>query len=51
MATDLVQPFWALPLLAAARLDFRDIMGYAALVFLVYAAVVSVAFWLLPVLW
>jgi short-chain fatty acids transporter len=51
MATDLIQPFWALPLLAAARLDFRDIMGYAALVFLVYAAVVSVAFWLLPVLW
>jgi short-chain fatty acids transporter len=51
MATDLIQPFWALPLLAAARLDFRDIMGYAALVFLVYAALVSVAFWLLPVVW
>jgi len=51
MATDLIQPFWALPLLAAARLDFRDIMGYATLVFLVYAAVVSVAFWMLPVLW
>jgi short-chain fatty acids transporter len=51
MATDLIQPFWALPLLAAARLDFRDIMGYAALVFLVYAAVVSLAFWLLPTLW
>jgi short-chain fatty acids transporter len=26
MATYLIQPFWALPLLAAARLDFRDIM-------------------------
>jgi short-chain fatty acids transporter len=51
MATDLIQPFWALPLLAAARLDFRDIMGYAALVFLVYAALVSLAFWWLPVLW
>jgi len=51
MATDLIQPFWALPLLAAARLDFRDIMGYATIVFLVYVAVVSVAFWLLPVLW
>jgi short-chain fatty acids transporter len=51
MATDLIQPFWALPLLAAARLDFRDIMGYATLVFVVYAALVSVAFWLLPVIW
>ena len=51
MATDLIQPFWALPLLAAARLDFRDIMGYATLVFLVYVAVVSVAFWMLPLLW
>jgi len=48
MATDIIQPFWALPLLAAARIDFRDIMGYAAVVFVVYSAVVSVAFWLLP---
>ncbi|MEW6321452.1 MAG: TIGR00366 family protein [Acidobacteriota bacterium] len=48
MSTDIIQPFWALPLLAAARLGFRDIMGYAALVFLVYNAVVSVAFYLLP---
>jgi short-chain fatty acids transporter len=51
MATDLIQPFWALPLLAAARLDFRDIMGYATLVFLVYATLVSCAFWLLPEVW
>jgi short-chain fatty acids transporter len=51
MATDLIQPFWALPLLAAARLDFRDIMGYATLVFVVYAALVSLAFWLLPLWW
>jgi len=36
-----------LTLLAAARMDFRDILGYASLVFLAYA-VVSVAFWLLP---
>jgi short-chain fatty acids transporter len=51
MATDLIQPFWALPLLAAARLDFRDIMGYATLVFVVYATLVSVAFWILPLVW
>lgn len=51
MATDLIQPFWALPLLAAARLDFRDIMGYATIVFLVYVTVVSAAFWFLPLVW
>ncbi|MCC7031726.1 MAG: short-chain fatty acid transporter [Acidobacteria bacterium] len=48
MATDIIQPFWALPLLAAARVDFRDIMGYAAIVFMVYTVVVSCAFWLMP---
>jgi short-chain fatty acids transporter len=51
MATDLIQPFWALPLLAAARLDFRDIMGYEMLVFVVYAAVVSAAFAIMPAVW
>jgi short-chain fatty acids transporter len=48
MASNLIQPFWALPLLAAARLDFRDILGYAGLCFLVISCVVSAAFWLLP---
>jgi short-chain fatty acids transporter len=48
MATDIIQPFWALPLLAAARIDFRDILGYAAIVFIVYNVVVSCAFWLMP---
>jgi short-chain fatty acids transporter len=48
MATDIIQPFWALPLLAAARIDFRDILGYATLVFLAYNILVSLGFWLLP---
>ncbi len=48
MASNLIQPFWALPLLAAARLGFRDILGYAAVAFLVISAVVSVAFWYMP---
>ena len=50
MASNLIQPFWALPLLAAARLGFRDILGYSAVAFLVISAIVSVAFWLLPAL-
>ena len=48
MATDIIQPFWALPLLAAARIDFREILGYAALVFVAYNLLVSLGFWLLP---
>ncbi len=50
MASNLIQPFWALPLLAAARLGFRDILGYAAVAFLVISAIVSVAFWYMPAL-
>jgi short-chain fatty acids transporter len=51
MSTNIIQPFWALPLLAAAGLSFKDIMGYAAVVFMVYMALVSTAFWLMPLLW
>ncbi len=48
MMTDAIQPFWAIPLLGLAGLKFRDIMGFLTVVFLVYAAVVSVAFLLAP---
>lgn len=44
MMTDIIQPFWAIPLLGLARLDFRAIAGYCAIVFLVYAGLVSAAF-------
>jgi short-chain fatty acids transporter len=44
MMTDIIQPFWALPLLAMTRLEFRDIMGYAIVIFGVYAAIVTGAF-------
>lgn len=30
--TNLIQPFWALPLLAIAKLGIRDIMGYCAII-------------------
>jgi short-chain fatty acids transporter len=51
MASNLIQPFWALPLLAAARLGFRDVMGYAFLSFALITLVVSTAFALWPTLW
>ena len=39
MATNIIQPFWAIPLLGVARLDFRDILGYEILVFALYTRV------------
>ncbi|MGZ3458999.1 MAG: short-chain fatty acid transporter [Archangium sp.] len=46
MATDLIQPFWALPLLAVARLDFKDILGFLLMTFFVYMPLVTLAFFL-----
>lgn len=48
MMTDIIQPFWAIPLLAAARMDFRRILGFCLILFCVYAPVVSLAFLLFP---
>ena len=33
--TNLIQPFWTIPLLAIAGLHMRDIMGYCFVLFLV----------------
>lgn len=44
MATDLVQPFWALPLLAVARIEFKELLGFLLLAFFIYAPIVTVAF-------
>ncbi len=43
--TNLVQPFWALPLLAVAKLGIRDIMGYTAVV-LVFSGIITALFML-----
>jgi short-chain fatty acids transporter len=48
MATDIIQPFWAIPLLSVAKLDFKDIMGYAIMIFVAYTAIVTAAFLLFP---
>ena len=48
MATDAIQPFWALPLLAIARLGFRDVMGFLLAFFVVYAVITSIGFLLAP---
>ncbi len=48
MVTDVIQPFWAIPLLGVAKLSFRDIMGYCMIYFLFYMILISVAFLILP---
>ena len=48
MATNIIQPFWAIPLLATARLDFREILRFCFMLFCVYAPLVSLAFLLFP---
>jgi short-chain fatty acids transporter len=44
MVTDAIQPFWCIPLLAVARLEFKEILGYMTLVFLVSGVLASGAF-------
>jgi short-chain fatty acids transporter len=48
MMTNIIQPFWAIPLLATARLDFREILRFCVILFCLYVPVVSLAFLLFP---
>ena len=45
MATNLLHPFWALPLITATGLEFREILGYGIVVFCFYVSLVSLAIW------
>ena len=46
--TNLIQPFFAIPMLAVTRLRFGDIVGYTFVVALVCFAVCSVAMFVIP---
>ncbi len=46
--SNLVQPFWALPLLTVTRVRFGDILGYTFLVALACFAITVVAMFLIP---
>ncbi len=50
MLTDMIQPFWAIAMLAVAKLEFREIMGWLILVFVVYFIITSIAFLILPMI-
>lgn len=47
MMTDIIQPFWAIPLLGVAKLRFRDIMGFCIVLFIVNVILVSLGFYFL----
>jgi short-chain fatty acids transporter len=42
--TDIIQPFWAIPLLGFSKVEFREIMGYCLIYFFAYAPLVMAAF-------
>ncbi len=44
MVTDMIQPFFCLPLLAIAKLEFKDILGYEIITFTVCGAIGTAAF-------
>lgn len=46
MSTNIIQPFWAIPLLSVAGLKFRDIMAYALTVFMIYFPLCALAIYL-----
>jgi short-chain fatty acids transporter len=50
MSTHFLQPFWAIPLLAIAKVEFKEIIGYLSILFVVNFVVVSTAFALMPYL-
>lgn len=48
--TNMIQPFWALPALAIAGLNPRDIMGYCVITSLMGGVVICGVFYLFPLL-
>ena len=48
--SNMIQPFWALPALALAKLGIRDIMGYCLVVLVVSGVVAGFLFTLLPLI-
>jgi short-chain fatty acids transporter len=46
--SNLIHPFWALPMLAVTGRRFGDVVGYLFLIMLVCFAVTSAAMWLIP---
>lgn len=43
MWTNLIQPFWAIPLLAAAGIEFKRILGYELIFATIYGVIITIA--------
>jgi short-chain fatty acids transporter len=48
MATDIIQPLWCVPILSAAKMEFKSIMGFCLIMFAVFAVITSIGFYFLP---
>ena len=46
--TNMIQPFWAIPLLAISGLSVRDIMGYCVLVLIGSGLIIGAGLLFLP---
>lgn len=49
MMTDVIQPFWAIPMLAIVGLKFGQIMGYCTVICLFYMVMVIIAMFFMPI--
>jgi short-chain fatty acids transporter len=49
--TNLIQPFWALPLLGIAKLSARDIMGYCVMALVVSGVIMGAGLLIIPWPW
>ena len=45
LTTNLIQPFWALPILGAFRLRFQQILPYGFILMLVYIVIIVTCFY------
>ncbi len=48
--TNMIQPFWALPVLALAKLGVRDMMGFTVIAFIIGFIVFGLSILLIPVI-
>ena len=46
--TNLIQPFWAIPILTVTRLKFGDVLGYTGIVAIICTLLSVVAMLIIP---
>ena len=50
MSSNIVQPFWAIPLLSIAKIEFKQILQYGMVIFIVYGSMISLGWLIYPYL-